>query len=170
MRGELVARYLTEAEKARNLQSWEEACYALPSDLPEAGDERGFPDPPMIEWCRRLNVLDGVCTVQSCAGHRRDDGSVASGHVWLRFSREIAARFDETALSLAAQPGIEQVSRLYAPWGAEISAITFHGNERARLNQSMHVILAFVTSCRSRRHPSSDTRYPAHRSLALCSS
>src|SRR4030067_2980542 len=108
-----LMRYLTSKEKRQIVEEWERAVAALPESVPDEGDERGFPDPPIINWCRRINMLNGVCTVQSCAGHRRVDGSLVSGHLWLRLSREMSTQLDRAALSLATQPCIEQVSRLY---------------------------------------------------------
>lgn len=139
----MQARYLTRDEKVNVLQAWEAMCQTLPEDVPNCGDERGFPDPPMIDWCAALNALDGVCTVQSCAGHKRPDGALDSGHLWLRLDSEMTARFDAKALALANAAGIERVSRLYTKWGAEITEVVFLGNERRHLERSMQSVLGF---------------------------
>ncbi len=168
-----VTRYLSVEEKSVAVREWERLVAEMPLHVPLCGDERGFPDPPIIEWVRTINGLDGICTAQSCAGHRRTDGTLISGHLWLRFSRDVAARFDDMAMSLAAQSGIEQVSRLYTSWGTEVAAVVFHGNERNGLEQSMRVVVGFLrnltTSGMCRSLPSSDTRCRVRRSSASCS-
>jgi len=166
-------RYLTAAEKAQELTTWLVACADMPCDVSAWSDERGFPDPPMIPWCEKINRLEGICTVQSCGGHRRTDGSIVSGHLWLRLSREVSERFDQTALGFAAQPGIEQVSRLYAPWGAEVAAVVFAAGDRTRLNRSMRVVLRYLrgiaTSGRCRSIPSPGTRCRVRQTSVSCS-
>ena len=138
-------RYLTTEEKVKELACWERLCADLPPDVPDEGDERGFPDPPMISWCAMLNALDGICTMQSCAGHKRADGSLTSGVLWLKLSRNLSARFDCVAFSLAKQPGIEWVSRLYRGYGEEIASIGFQGNDHSTLDKSMSKILKFLS-------------------------
>lgn len=170
----MCERYLTESEKAAVIASWETQCSNLPDDMPSCGDERGYPDPPMIQWCRIINQLPGICTIQSCAGHRRADGTLNSGHLWVRLSRDMSARFDEIAMSLAAQPGIEQVSRLYTRWGAEVVSLVFLGNERGHLERSMQTVVQSLTalarSCGTSRSPlSSGIRYRVRPMSALCS-
>ena len=56
----------------------------------------------------------------------------------------MSARFDDEALSFARQPGIDEVSRLYSSWGAEITSIVFYGNERECLGRSLRAIVAFL--------------------------
>jgi hypothetical protein len=169
-RRRLYGRYLTDREKVDAVADWKRLCEALPDDVPPCGDERGFPDPPIVAWCNEINALPGICTVQSCAGHRRLDGTLISGHLWVRLSRDVSARFDEAALSLAAQPGIEQVSKLFGRWGAELAMITFLGSERDHLERSMRVVLRFLgelaTPGRCPLFPSPDTRCRVHQTSA----
>jgi hypothetical protein len=102
-----------------------------------------------VPWCDRLNALPGVCTVQSCAGHTPEEtgGGFRSGHVWLLLDEEMSTAFDTRAMELAAQEEhIERVSRIYAPWGQEVTSITFAGNERGLLDESMRIVLEFFLS------------------------
>lgn len=136
-------RWLTPEEKAREVGAWDAV---KGQDVPEDSGGRGFPDPDMVPWCDRLNALPGVCTVQSCAGHRRADGYMSSGHLWVRLDEGMAQAFDRRALDLAAHDYIEEVARVYKPWGAEVASITFAGNERNLLPTSMGTILRFFAT------------------------
>lgn len=135
-------RHLDVEEKSRLLAEW---AVTLEENAPltERG-ELGFPNPLIVPWCAKINELPGVCAVQSCQGHRKDNGNIASGVLWLRMDYETAARFDDEAFCLAAEPGIERVSRIYQAWGEEIATIDFDGNERGTLDQSMELILGFL--------------------------
>lgn len=140
-----VARYLTPPEKRRTLVQWRRLHRT-------AGKGPGVPDPDMVEWCAQLNAIPGVCTVQSCAGHGRPGSVDSSGHVWVRLSAPMSAAFDAHALRLAASTNlIEQVTRIYAPWGQEVASIAFAGNERGLLADSMRLIVSFFRSLGARR-------------------
>jgi len=141
----VIDRFLTVGEKSEILNAWGERISALPTDVPGEGDPRGFPDPLMIEWCRRINALKGVCTVQSCSGHRASDGAFYSGHLWLRMSRGVSDRFERQAFNLAGQRGIERVSKLYMHGGEEVIVLEFQGQEHDRLDSSMGAVLRFLT-------------------------
>ena len=68
----MANRHLSADEKAKILTVWREQ-----QQTGAAG--HGDPDPDMIPWCEKLNALPGVCTVQSCSGHR-ENGYLRSGH------------------------------------------------------------------------------------------
>ncbi len=140
-----AARYLTPPEKRRTLVEWRRAHAS-------AGEGPGFPDPDMVAWCAKLNAIPGICTVQSCAGHGRPGSVDSSGHMWLRLSAPMSAAFDAHALRLAASTDlIEHVTRVYTPWGKEVATITFAGNERGLLADSMQLIVSFLRSLVARR-------------------
>jgi hypothetical protein len=61
--------------------------------------------------------------------------------VWM--SEAVADSFRRRAPDLAASPLIEVVSTLYSKDGNEIAAVTFAGNDRDSLSESMSVILSF---------------------------
>jgi hypothetical protein len=146
-------RFLTVEEKQAELAAWDALCRASRADRADEGG-RGFPDADMIPWCATLNAIPGVCTVQSCAGHGSvgHPGYVSSAHLWLRLDKTMSAAFDAEAFALAANNGIESVVRAYTAWGKEIASITFAGNERDSLNDSMAMIAAFLQSLRERCH------------------
>ena len=101
----------------------------------------------MVARCAKLNAIPGVCTVQSCAGHGNPSSVESPGHVWVRLDRAMSAAFDAKALELAAHTKlIERVARIYAPWGQEVASITFAGNERGLLTDSMRLIVTFFRS------------------------
>ena len=139
-----MGRYLTTAEKRSVLGSWRRTL----SQPRPAEDQpgRGYPDTDMIPWCDRLNALRGVCTVQSCAGHRYADGTRTSGGIWLRLDCARAEAFCLGAFELAKRtPHIERVSMRYASWGQEIVIIDFAGNEHGLLAESLEIVTGFIS-------------------------
>ena len=136
-------RWLTEAEKATILTAW---AATLAAERPE-GDQpgRGFPDPEMIQWCEALNRIQGVCTIQSCAGHNHPDGSRTTGEVWLRLDSRMARRFYDRSFELAAHPNMERVGVLFGSWGEEVATVAFKGLESDLLCESMSAIVSFLT-------------------------
>jgi hypothetical protein len=142
------SRYLSGHEKAVEIARWLSLCASDPHTGPLDGG-RGFVDPDMIPWCEKLNAIPGVCTIQSCSGH----GSARTGYVescgkiWLLLDPSMSWAFDRQAFRLASHDDlIEQVARIYAPWGKEIASIAFAGNERDSLYRSMRLIVAFLRS------------------------
>ena len=137
-------RWLTPDVKRKILAEWGvKKQQALPDgDL--AG--RGFPDPEIIPWCDRLNKIEGVCTLQSCAGHEMGSVEGGWGHLWLWLSEPISRAFDSRAFELASYPHIDRVERIYGSWGQEVASITFAGDERGLLAESGALILRFLGS------------------------
>ncbi len=136
-------RHLAEVEKLGILELWFQDLTSLPWQEAAAAGGRGQPDTDMASWCFRLNAIPGVCTIQSCAGHRSGD-LFHSGHLWIRLNDLVSQVFDAHALELASNcPPIEQVARLYMSDGQEVAAITFQGNERGSLVVSMGLICSF---------------------------
>ncbi len=141
----MVDRHLSPDEKAEILSAW---CEQQRMGAPGPG---GL-DPDMIPWCEKLNALPGVCSVQSCSGHS-ENGSLRSGHLWLRLDDVTSRAFDRAAFRLSANPHIEQVARLYSAWGEEITSITFAGNERNLLTESLQAIVNFFRSLQQKVTP-----------------
>jgi len=146
-----TARFLSTDFKRRTLEDWErKKTLILPEDGRGLGG-RGYPDPEIIPWCDLLNEIPGVCTLQSCAGHGPEDsgGAMRSGHLWLLLDAEMSAAFDARAWELVADSEhIERASRIYSPWGQEVTNIVFAGNERGMLDESMQLVLDFLASLR----------------------
>lgn len=111
-------RYLTPAEKAAHLEAW------LRDDA--------VTDPGARELLEPLNLLEGVCTVQSCIGHSRPlrDGGVEvlSGHIEMRLDQEMVRRFYAAAPALASLTGVEDVVISQRP-GREVCAVWFAPGE-----------------------------------------
>lgn len=128
---------------------------------------RGWPDPEIIPLCDALNALPGVCTLQSCAGHaagsrHRPNGEF--GLLWLWLDEGTSQELDRFGNVLARLPGIETVSKRYADWGQEITAIEFDG----RFEEACKSIVIFFSalaaiSGSSLRGPWPDIRCPIHR-------
>ena len=105
---------------------------------------RGGPDREVVPWCDKINGLPGLCTLQSCAGHK-DGDTLVSGHLWLLMSQSMADRFDRAAfLLLRNEDLIEQISWLYLHEGKKIASIIFAGNERESLEMSISLIYGFL--------------------------
>ncbi len=132
-------RHLTPAEKTRELARWAEICSTSPSSGP------GTPDPEIVPWCERINELDGICTLQSCAGHL-DGEHGHEGHIWLWLDRDRLNELQDRGIELADRNGIERVSVIYQPWGQEIVEVCFKGVPADRLDSSMGVVLGFLES------------------------
>lgn len=139
-----MARYLSAVEKERIVAQWWTDQKVTPPPGVDGAD-RGYPDPEVILWCEKLNGLPGICTVQSCSGHKLGDSHLQSGHFWIRLDEKMSAAFDEAAFELAAQEGIERVGKFYSEWGEEITDLTFAGLERDSLPQSMQTIFEFFS-------------------------
>jgi len=139
------SRHLSPGSKRVELAEFDRYQVAYPTPLDDPGG-RGFPDPDILPWCDKLNALPGVCTLQSCAGHRHQDGSLSSGQLWLWLSPDVAHAFHARAFELARQsPPIERLYTLYADWGQEIADVRFAGNERGLLAESMELVFAFFS-------------------------
>ena len=63
------SRYLSKIEKAVELLEWHDKS-SSPGVAP------GDPDEAIILWCKLINHIPGICTLQSCTGHRRANGYV----------------------------------------------------------------------------------------------
>jgi len=142
------SRHLTDAEKAQILSEWSRLQRTLrPIDRDVPGC-RGYPDRDILPLCDALNAIDGVCTVQSCAGHGSPEDVQATGQVWVRLSLAMSRAFDVLAIDLARQPLIEGVARRYQPYGQEIVDVQFQGNERGKLAESIRLVIDFFESLR----------------------
>ena len=133
----MLTRYLTPNEKARELVSFSQ----IRETSPESGP--GIPDPEILPWCDRINAIEGICTLQSCAGHERNR---SSGHLWVRLDEHKALRVQGNAFELAQCSTINRVSLIYQPWGQEVLQIEFRGTPDGQLENSMRAILSFLES------------------------
>ena len=134
----LSGRYLIAQEKAQGLAAWQDTLAARMVGA-------GAPDPEIILWCEKINAIRGICTLQSCVGHEIGERGPL-GCLWLRFNKEKARAFHERAFELAERSGIDRVSLIYQPWGAEVVQIEFCGLPHGQLESSMVELLAFLWS------------------------
>lgn len=124
-------QWLTADEKARELSCLVDAIAR------RAAGERGVGsfDWPMLPWLAALNALPGVCTIQSCCGHRRRTTAFVphDGHVWLRLSRPVAVAVQKMIGALLDQERIEDVAVRYLrdrERHLPILAVSFQGLDR----------------------------------------
>ncbi len=138
-----MCRYLTPELKRSILPVWNRAK-AEPLPLGDLAG-CGWPDPEIIPLCNALNVLPGVCTLQSCAGHKKESRFIC-GHLWIVLDESMSYKFEQRAFELAHHKNIEWLSKVYSSWGQEVICIEFLGNERGLLQASMEVVLGFFKS------------------------
>lgn len=129
------SRWLTPDAKAAILREWQHTRATVAEGL-------GAPDAEILPLCNKLNEIPGVCTLQSCAGHKRARYR-ESAHLWLWLSEDLSREFDAQAFAFASEEGIEAVKRRYTPWGQEVTMITFAGKERSGLERSADTIASF---------------------------
>ena len=136
-------RYLSPAEKVHVLAGWD-ARKREPRPDGDLGG-RGYPDPEIFGLCNALNAIPGVCTLQSCAGHRLGPMNLQPGHLWLRLDETLSGRFRQTVFDLLRQPTIQGIATLYHFGDREIVEIVFDGTERgaACFERSVIEISAF---------------------------
>jgi hypothetical protein len=135
-----LTRWLTPASKESVLSDWERTKSEWRSG---ALSGVGAPDGDIVPWCDLINALPGICTLQSCAGHRRGK-MLSSAHVWLWLSREAQRRFDQNAFVLLRSDMVDWVSTHHQADGKQIASITFYGNERAMFGQSILFVYGFL--------------------------
>lgn len=139
-----MSRYLTESEKRRELEMFRQ-LRAIPNPHGQLGG-RGFLDHDIHPLCDALNQLEGVCTLQSCAGHplEESDGTCYPGLLWIWPSREMSEAFDHRAFELALRSDlVDAVMKRYQPYGRELIEIVFTGNDKGKLDESAAFILQF---------------------------
>lgn len=118
-------RWLSPDEKAYEVGSflqYREDPSKFRTAHPEAKGGEGWIDPEVLPLVDALNGMEGVCTVQSCCGHRGTaegaDGApyewVHPGQLWLRLSEPVALAFDVNVGVLLAAESVEHVQKLYA--------------------------------------------------------
>ena len=147
-----LPRFLTQHHKREILDGWLKCVEDFERNRPDGElGGRGYPDVEMFDWCKKINAFEDMCTLQSCAGHRRydDDGTCwqDTGRLWIWLSSRLSGRFHESAPLLALRPGMESVATRYAGWGQEFAEIQFAGMNlgQSNLDDSMTEILMFLT-------------------------
>jgi hypothetical protein len=136
-------RFVTSELKAAELARWA-ALKAAPRPEGFIGGT-GWPDPEIFEWCDRVNALPGVCTLQSCAGHKHPEGHTWNGQLWLWLDAPTSRAFNGRAYRLVHHwPLIERVNRMYHDDGREIADVIFRGAGTGQLETSMAVLLGFL--------------------------
>jgi len=109
-----------------------------------------FVEPDLRPWLNRLNKLDGVCTLQSCGGHRfldrenkSDETHIMNGHLWIWLSESVSRVFYTRAFELVQSDPMECVSIMFQGYGREIVSISFKGRAHNRMAESLDGIVEF---------------------------
>lgn len=90
-----------------------------------------------------------MCTLQSCAGHRTDQGWYLAGKLWVWLDEDMAGRFYRAAPRLMfGNPLMEHVAIQFSHEGREFVSIGFQGQERDHLEESQLAIYAFIAGLR----------------------
>lgn len=140
-----MSRWLTDEDKAAQLYQWYKLRRGTIPDRKDLGG-RGFPDRDIYDLTDQLNSIEGICTVQSCAGHlpETSDGGIYPGSLWLWMEETTQDWFREHVWELVSQDCIEQAAILYGRERTkDVVEILFAGNERGRLAESSQAILKF---------------------------
>lgn len=146
-----MTRYLTDDEKTAEVARWLAYRSSPEAQPPESISEpggMGYPDPDIFALTDALNQIDGVLTIQSCAGHlhpgqEADEHAMWSGKLWLRLVEPLMALFTERVYELLEQPTIETCERIFLRGVGDIAEVYFQGNDRGKLAESSAVILSF---------------------------
>lgn len=103
-------------------------------------------DSEIVDWISELNKFDGIETIQSCSGHKHEDGSLSCGHLWFRVTKRpfSDASFLTTLLSVIGQELIEKVTDMWHP--ERCYEIVFKGLEHGRLKESTALIKRAIES------------------------
>jgi hypothetical protein len=140
-------RYLTPAHKAAVLAEW-----AKRKSTPRPQDARGghgYPDPGIFDLCDRLNAIDGVCTLQSCAGHSEaeSDGGLYPANLWLWLAADQARGFERAAsqFQVAMWPTVDRLAKHWQPDGQEVVEISFVRHDHPAFRSTCDAIVAFVS-------------------------
>lgn len=149
-------RYLTQDIKARSLNHWLMAKddYRQQKEdgtLPSRPGGMGYPDPEIYQLCDRLNAFDGICTMQSCAGHlhpEEEPGEDAmwSGELWIATTKPIQERFVYSVRELLQHDDIERARLIFLPDSPDVIDIIFQGMNKGllTLNISANIICDYV--------------------------
>lgn len=123
------SRYLDSESKEDILQDLQKQYDSAKND-----DTNDGLDISIIPLLKKLNIVEGIVTLQSCAGHSREseeNGVITTYYdnacLWIWPSEEMAKKFYEEAYRLAGCPGLERLWTLYSSWGQEIIEISFAG-------------------------------------------
>jgi len=155
-----VSRFLTPEEKRDHLDTWRRLRADFEHQRRDLEGEflggRGYPDLAVYELTDRLNAIDGVCTVQSCAGHRQlapsDDAEerVWNGQVWLRLSEVMMEWFLRSVYTLSSTSEIERVQLIFDRWGGDVVDIVFQGMNKGpvQLARSSDLVVWFFEGLR----------------------
>lgn len=175
-----MSRFLTADEKARELAffaaqredpgNWRRAHEGERAGLGDVG----YIDHEVVPLCDLLNAIDGVCTLQSCCGHRYpspsgDGDCVSGGLIRLRLDERMGRLLDERVGELLAEPVIRHVVKGYALTGGwerrseprepyEYIDLSFHGCEDGGMEEAERVIAGFFAALAASSSQDRDAR------------
>lgn len=146
-------RYLTPEGKVAELEYWRSAQRTSVRPPGDAGGH-GFVDPEIVPWCDVLNAIDGVCTLQSCCGHRTPsaDGEgdhVWNGQVWLWLSEPLAMAVYKHIGSLGRSALFDSVALLFGKGQGEreVLDVTFVPKP-GNMDRAMKALADFLRTVR----------------------
>ena len=107
-------------------------------------------DKAIKPYILKLNMILGLATIQSCAGHQIvSNGPVYhnNANLWLWLSEPMMKKFKGKAFKLAKVKGIERLYIMYTPDGYEYIEISFDSVEEKKRNlKAMRAIIRFFRS------------------------
>ncbi len=146
----ICGRYLTNAQKRIELIEFERRR------IPDWDGLVSLPDRSMIQYLTELNSIPGLCTLQSCSGHIKEDARdrseyITNGSLWIWLSQEMMQRFYVAAFELRQRSGIEKLTIQFQRHGREFVDIQFAGDGHGKLENSMSGIVEFFTKLEAKR-------------------
>jgi hypothetical protein len=139
---------LSAEEKADVLLRFDMLKLRAEGATPEVG-ALGGPEPVMFPYIDTINGIDGVCVIQSCAGHpsvEESDQPPLAGQLWLRMDEFTSRVFDHRAFALANDGRFYKVARLYRATGMEVVWVVFQARDEDERALALSILLAFLRS------------------------
>lgn len=99
-------------------------------------------DSKLIPYLKRLNNVVGVATIQSCVGHKVEDG-YEDGYLWLRLSEKIRNIVYDKVYSLVNIDGVIKISIIYHSSGEELFEINFQSVETSEGRKAIEKVVIF---------------------------
>lgn len=129
----MTDRYMTPGGKAKEMAFWEKSQRESVKPEGDTGG-MGYVDREIVPFCDAINKIEYVCTLQSCAGHRREHPDKPGttyfqpAQLWLWLRRNEAKKLYSKAAGLAGRDWVDSL-KIQIIDGREIADIIFFPQE-----------------------------------------
>lgn len=151
----MTLRVLTPDAKIEIMQDWQvakvEFVYAKGrGEVPEMTGGLGYPDPDIYNLVDALNMIDGICVMQSCSGHlhpgeKPGENAMWSGELWIAMSAMTRTAYVASIHRLLLYNCIEMARLIFLRDHQDVASIIFDGLNKCQddFEYSQHCILKF---------------------------